>query len=153
MAIRGFELGTETDRMFADQERMRREREAGKTEQFAQVEQMIAEGAKPITIKDIGYFGLSVAPVTGDVVRIVEVGGNLNYNTTLVLRTPESSGTPIQGDGTGTLFGDRITPYPSGELVVQTANAAFALIYLGPTDSNNQVGIPTSVLGWWLMEV
>ena len=68
MAIRGFELGTETDRMFADQERMRREREAGKTEQFAQVEQMIAEGAKPITIKDIGYFGLSVAPVTGDVI-------------------------------------------------------------------------------------
>ena len=38
MAIRGFELGTETDRMFANQERMRREREAGKTEQFAQVE-------------------------------------------------------------------------------------------------------------------
>ena len=68
MAIRGFELGTETDRMFADQERMRKEREAGKTEQFAQVEQMIAEGAKPITIKDIGYFGLSVAPVTGDVI-------------------------------------------------------------------------------------
>ena len=68
MAIRGFELGTETDRMFADQERMRREREAGKTEQFAQVEQMIAEGAKPITIKDIGYFGLSVAPVTGDAI-------------------------------------------------------------------------------------
>ena len=93
------------------------------------------------------------APVTGDVVRIVEVGGNLNYNTTLVLRTPESSGTPIQGDNTGTLFGDRITPYPSGELVVQTANAAFALIFLGPTDSNAQVGIPTSVLGWWLMEV
>ena len=68
MAIRGFELGTETDRMFADQERMRREREAGKTEQFAEVEQMIAEGAKPITIKDIGYFGLSVAPVTGDAI-------------------------------------------------------------------------------------
>ncbi len=92
-------------------------------------------------------------PVTGDVVRIVEVGGQLSYNTTLVLRTPESSGTPIQGDNTGTLLGDRLTPYPSGELVVQTPNAAFALIFLGPTDSNAQVGIPTSVLGWWLMEV
>ena len=96
---------------------------------------------------------LPAAPITGDVVRIVEVGGQLSYNTTLVLRTPESSGTPIQGDNTGTLLGDRLTPYPSGELVVQTPNAAFALIYLGPTDSNNQVGIPTSVLGWWLMEV
>ena len=90
---------------------------------------------------------------TGDVVRLIDVGGNLKYDTTLVIRTPESSGTPIQGDSTGTLFGDRITPYPSGELVVQTANAAFALIYLGSTDSNDQIGIPTSVQGWWLMEV
>ena len=96
---------------------------------------------------------LPAAPLTGDVIRIVEVGGALSYNTTLCLRTPESSGTPIQGDNTGTLLGDRLTAYPSGELVVQTPNAAFALIYLGPTDSNAQVGIPTSVLGWWLMEV
>jgi len=90
---------------------------------------------------------------TGDVVRLIDVGGNLKYDTTLVVRTPETSGTPIQGDSTGTLFGDRLTPYPSGELVVQTANAAFALIYLGSTDSNDQIGIPTSVQGWWLMEV
>ena len=90
---------------------------------------------------------------TGDVVKIIDVGGNLKYDTTLVLRTPETSGTPIQGDSTGTLFGDRLTPYPSGELVVQTPNAAFSLIYLGSTDSNNQIGIPTSVQGWWLMEV
>ena len=90
---------------------------------------------------------------TGDVVRLIDVGGNLKYDTTLVVRTPETSGTPIQGDNTGTLFGDRLTPYPSGELVVQTANAAFALIYLGSTDSNDQIGIPTSVQGWWLMEV
>ena len=90
---------------------------------------------------------------TGDVVRLIDVGGNLKYDTTLVIRTPETSGTPIQGDSTGTLFGDRLTPYPSGELVVQTANAAFALIYLGSSDSNNQIGIPTSVQGWWLMEV
>jgi len=90
---------------------------------------------------------------TGDTVRIVDVGGNLNYNTSLVLRTPETSGTPIQGDSTGTLLGGRITPYPSGELVVQTANAAFTLIYLGGEDSNGQIGIPASVQGWWLMEV
>ena len=93
------------------------------------------------------------APQTGDVVRITDVGGNLSYNTSLVLRTPESSGHKIQGDSTGTLLGGRITPYPSGELVVQTPNAAFALVYLGATDNNNQVGIPTSVQGWWLTEV
>ena len=93
------------------------------------------------------------APQTGDIVRMIDVGGNLKYDTTLVIRTPETSGTPIQGDSTGTLFGDRITAYPSGELVVQTPNAAFALIYLGSTDSNDQIGIPTSVQGWWLMEV
>tara|TARA_B100000378_G_C17805378_1_gene328894 strand:- start:271 stop:600 length:330 start_codon:yes stop_codon:yes gene_type:complete len=96
---------------------------------------------------------MPAAPQTGDVVRITDVGGNLSYNTSLVLRTPESSGHKIQGDSTGTLLGGRITPYPSGELVVQTPNAAFALVYLGATDNNNQVGIPTSVQGWWLTEV
>ena len=96
---------------------------------------------------------LPASPQTGDIVRMIDVGGNLKYDTTLVLRTPETSGVPIQGDSTGTLFGDRLTPYPSGELVVQTPNAAFALIYLGSTDSNDQIGIPTSVQGWWLMEV
>jgi hypothetical protein len=96
---------------------------------------------------------LPAAPQTGDVVRMIDVGGNLKYDTTLVIRTPETSGTPIQGDSTGTLFGDRLTPYPSGELVVQTPNAGFALVYLGATDSNDQIGIPTSVQGWWLMEV
>ena len=96
---------------------------------------------------------LPPAPQTGDVVRMIDVGGNLKYDTTLVVRTPETSGIPIQGDSTGTLFGDRLTPYPSGELVVQTPNAAFALVYLGSTDSNDQIGIPTSVQGWWLMEV
>ena len=96
---------------------------------------------------------LPTSPQTGDIVRLIDVSGNLNYNTSLVVRTEESSNVPIQGDSTGTLLGGRITPYPSGELVVQTANAAFSLIYLGATDSDGQVGIPTSVQGWWLMEV
>ena len=96
---------------------------------------------------------LPTSPQTGDVVRLIDVSGNLNYNTSLVVRTEESSNVPIQGDSTGTLLGGRITPYPSGELVVQTANAAFSLVYLGATDSDGQVGIPTSVQGWWLMEV
>lgn len=96
---------------------------------------------------------MPTSPQTGDTVRIVEIGGRLSYDTTLVLRTSESSGVRIQGDATGTLLGGRITPYPSGELVVQTPNAAFTLVYLGSTDNNGQVGIPSSSQGWWLMEV
>ena len=96
---------------------------------------------------------LPTSPKTGDVVRLIDVGGNLSYNTSLVVRTAESSGVKIQGDNTGTLLGGRLTPYPSGELVVQTPNAAFSLVYLGSTDSNGQVGIPSAVQGWWLMEV
>jgi hypothetical protein len=96
---------------------------------------------------------LPTSPQTGDVVRLIDVSGNLSYNTSLVVRTAESSGTKIQGDNTGTLLGGRLTPYPSGELVIQTPNAAFSLVYLGSTDSNGQVGIPSAVQGWWLMEV
>jgi len=96
---------------------------------------------------------LPTSPKTGDVVKLIDVGGNLSYNTSLVVRTAESSGVKIQGDNTGTLLGGRLTPYPSGELVVQTPNAAFSLVYLGSSDSNGQVGIPSAVQGWWLMEV
>ena len=96
---------------------------------------------------------IPAAPITGDILRLNDVGGTLKYDTTLVVRTPETRVTPIQGDSVGTLIGDRLTPYPSGELVVQTPNAGFALIYLGSVDSNDQIGIPTSVQGWWLMEV
>ena len=95
---------------------------------------------------------LPSSPQTGDVVRITDVGGNLatihhwylEHQSLLELRFKEM---------TGTLLGGRITPYPSGEMVVQTPNAAFALVYLGSVDSNGQVGIPTSVQGWWLTEV
>ena len=44
------------------------------------------------------------------------------------------------------------TPYNSGELVVQTPNAAFTLIYLGSTDSQGTI-VSSSVTGWWLKEV
>ena len=106
-----------------------------------------------VTTDDALVLTLPSAPITGDTVRIVEVGGDLSYKTSLVIRTPESSGTAIQGDNTGTLLGGRTTPYPSGELVVQTPNAGFTLIYLGSVASDGRVGIPTTDQGWWLMEV
>ena len=69
MAIRGFELGTETDRMFADAEQKRAEREVGKTE-FQQV--VDASGTRPMTPEEMLYAGASVAPVTGDVIAYKE---------------------------------------------------------------------------------
>jgi len=63
MAIKGFELGLETDKMFADAERKREEREAGMTDI-----QIQAQGVEPITIKDVRDFALATAPITGDVI-------------------------------------------------------------------------------------
>tara|TARA_B100001996_G_scaffold364459_1_gene333493 strand:- start:1299 stop:3260 length:1962 start_codon:yes stop_codon:yes gene_type:complete len=95
---------------------------------------------------------LPQSPITGDVVRVVDVSGNLDYQTSLVIRAP-GTGVNVQGDNTGTTLGGLGSAYPSGELVVQTANAGFALIYLGSVASNGQVGIPTTDQGWWLLEV
>lgn len=105
-----------------------------------------------VTADDTLILTLPSSPQTGDTVRIVEVGGDLNYRTSLVVRAP-GIGVKVQGDGNGTLLGGLATPYASGELVVQTPNAAFTLIYLGGTASDGRVGIPTTDQGWWLMEV
>ena len=69
MAIRGFELGTETDRMFADAEQKRAEREVGKT-QFQEV--VDASDTKPMTAEEFAYAGASMAPVTGDIIAYKE---------------------------------------------------------------------------------
>lgn len=67
--MRGFELGTETDRMFADAEQKRAEREVGKT-QFQEV--VDASGTKPMTAEELAYAGASVAPITGDIIAYKE---------------------------------------------------------------------------------
>ena len=94
---------------------------------------------------------LPANPITGDTVNIVDVGGNLTYNTSLVVRA-QGVGTRVQGDSTGTTLGGLTVQYPSGELVVQTPNAAFTLVYLGGVDSNGAV-VGGSASGWWLKEV
>ena len=90
---------------------------------------------------------------TGDVIRITEVGGQLTYNNSLVIRAPIVGGEPvaIQGDTEGTKLGGLSTPYSSGELVVQNRNASFGLIYVGQTDGDNF--IPAAYQGWWLTEL
>ena len=69
MAIRGLELGIETDRMFAEAEQKRAEREVGKTE-FQEV--VDASGMKPMTAEEFAYAGASMAPVTGDIIAYKE---------------------------------------------------------------------------------
>ena len=93
-------------------------------------------------------------PVTGDIIRFVDVGGNLSYNCTLVIRAPIVSGnaTRIQGDPTGTRAGGLSSSYGSGELLINTPNAAFGLIYLGSQDSEGTT-IGSTQQGWWLMEI
>jgi len=90
---------------------------------------------------------------TGDIIRFTEVGGQLTYNNSLVIRAPIVGGEPvaIQGDTEGTKLGGLSTPYGSGELVVQNRNASFGLIFVGQSDGDNF--IPAAYQGWWLTEL
>ena len=93
---------------------------------------------------------LPTSPSTGDAVRIIDIGGNLTYNTQLVVRA--ELGVSIQGDNTGTSLGLVSGTYSGGELVVNTPNAALGLVYLGAIDGDLN-GVPSSARGWYLMEV
>ena len=100
---------------------------------------------------------------TGDMIRFTELSGNLTYNTSLILRAKKIGGvaTNIQGDGTGSRIGagagqTLASAWDSGELVIQTRNASFGLIYAGVVDiegSANARTIPPTLRGWWLMEL
>jgi hypothetical protein len=96
---------------------------------------------------------LPTNPLTGDTIRVVDVGGNLTFNVSLKFRAP--SGVAIQGDTTnagGTP--DPGTLYNGGELVVQTPNAGLGLVYIGPVNyDGTSTGAPASQQGWWLMEI
>ena len=96
---------------------------------------------------------LPANPLTGDVIRVVDVGGNLTYNVSLKFRAP--SGISIQGDSTnagGTP--DPGNTYNGGELVIQTPNAGLGLVYIGSVNyDGTSTGAPASQQGWWLMEI
>ena len=102
--------------------------------------------------------------VTGDIIRFVELTGNLSYNTNLVIRALKIANTAvgIQGDfsgskltsGTGSSLLSQA--WDSGELIVQTRNAGFGLLYVGSTDAPNDPlasEIPSNLRGWWLVEL
>jgi hypothetical protein len=88
--------------------------------------------------------------VTGDTVRIVDVGGALSFSSNLVVRAP--AGVALQGSTAGSTLGGLGSAYGSGELIINTPNAAFGLIYAGDTDSEGN-GIASDQQGWWLMEI
>ena len=100
---------------------------------------------------------------TGDMIRFIEISGNLSYNTNLVIRALKNGteAVPIQGDVTGTKANvgssaPLAIAWDSGELIVQTRNASFGLVYVGTTDSEGDVNaseIPTDLRGWWLVEL
>ena len=88
---------------------------------------------------------------TGDSIRIVDVGGNISYNCQLIIRATGSQS--IQGDSTGSNFGMSSGTYTSGgELIINTPNCAFGLIYVGTTDAAGN-SIPSASRGWKLMEI
>ena len=92
--------------------------------------------------------------VTGDMIRVVDVGGNLTYNVSLKIRAADN--VAIQGDitnGGAPASLDSIN-YGGGELVVQTPHAGFGLIYLGSTNfDGTTTGAPSTTQGWWLVEI
>ena len=42
--------------------------------------------------------------------------------------------------------------YAGGEMIVQTRNAGFGLVYMGANDGSGAV-IPPAFRGWWLTEI
>ncbi len=98
---------------------------------------------------------LPTNPQSGDMIRVVDIGGNITYNLKVIVRCP--TGVRLQGDDTNTaatLPGVTLTGYQGGELIVTTPNAAFGLVYAGNTNPDGSAsGVPSNRQGWWLMEI
>ena len=92
-------------------------------------------------------------PTTGDMIRVVDVGGTLTYNVGMRFRAP--TGIRVQGDATNSGQGPNPgSTHTGGELVVQTPNAALGLVYVGPQNyDGTNTNAPPSQQGWWLMEI
>ena len=101
------------------------------------------------------YVKLPTNPRSGDMVRFIDLGGNLKYDLKLVIRA--ATGVAIQGDSTNiaaSVTGVDLTNHNGGELIVTTPNAALGLVYAGALNNNGQSsGVPSSAQGWWLMEI
>ncbi len=93
---------------------------------------------------------LPTSPATGDMIRIIDLGGALSYNCQLVIRAATT--VEVQGDATGTTLGGLGTAWTGGELIVNTPNVGLGLVYVGATDGANTT-IASSDRGWRIVEV
>ena len=96
-------------------------------------------------------------PLIGDMIRIIDIGGLLTYNLSLVIRAATNVRVQNASDNTGQamLSGNTadLSSYDGGELVVQTPFAGFALLYVGNSTPDGATAAPTSKTGWYLIEV
>ena len=100
---------------------------------------------------------------TGDMIRFIDISSNLSYAASLIIRALPigTTAVPIQGDSTGTKAqagsaGPSALAWSSGEMIVQTRNASFGLVYVGVSDAEGDPDaseIPTDLRGWWLVEL
>ena len=104
-----------------------------------------------VAIAATAIFTLPDDAETGDMIRIIDLGGNLSYSTSLIVRAPV--GVQMQGDATGTLAGGLASAYGGGEMIVQTRNAGFGFVFAGAKDGTETGTIPSNYRGWWLVEL
>ena len=94
---------------------------------------------------------LPSSPSNGDMIRILDLGGQITYNTQLIIRATDSKS--IQGDTTGSTFGMSSGSYTGGgELIINTPNVGLWLVFVGDTDGIG-TAIPSCSQGWRLMEI
>ncbi len=94
----------------------------------------------------------------GDTISIIDTSGSLTFNQTLVVRAQDDIS--VQGDrsntGSNMLVGIPPSSYAGfggGELVVQTPNAAFTLVFAGSTTAGGDPGAAGNQVGWYLTDV
>ena len=112
-----------------------------------------------VDISGTSLFKLPANAQMGDMIRIIDIGGILSYDKSLVVRAPNlvriqgsvsNTGTSVTGNTLGENFS---LTHDGGELVVQTPNAAFGLVYAGTSDADGGPGANPNKAGWYLMDV
>ena len=96
-------------------------------------------------------------PQMGDMIRIIDISGSLTYNQTMVVRSPDNTKVQNEVTNTGQALLSGIQPsetagWNGGELIVQTPNAAFGLVYAGQSGIAGAPGA-NALAGWYLMDV
>lgn len=90
-------------------------------------------------------------------IRIIDIGGILTYNLSLVVRAPSNVRVQNSASNTGSIMlsgnSANLSGWNGGELIVQTPYAGFALVYAGASDPDGNTAVSTSKVGWYLIEV